>query len=119
MLDRVTKAVVWRWFPELIVGNPHGALGLLPEQLTALGLGGVAAWLGISRQWSVGLALILAGGVSNLIDRAVWGKVIDFVRLTNFSVFNLADILLTSGVLLVIVQKLLLVRKADETGNSL
>lgn len=54
-----------------------------------------------------GLALILGGGLGNLIDRlANHGQVIDFVslRLGPFytGIFNLADIAITTGVLLVL-----------------
>lgn len=54
------------------------------------------------------LALILAGGVGNLIDRLRLGYVIDFidVRLINFAIFNVADILISVGVFLIIVDSL-------------
>jgi lipoprotein signal peptidase len=118
LLDRMTKAVIWRWFPQVIVENPHGALGVLPGQWAVLGLVGLVAWLAVNRQWSVGLALVLAGGISNLIDRGVWGTVIDFMRLGAFSVFNLADVLLTAGVVWVIVGELFFAERRDEAGNS-
>lgn len=54
------------------------------------------------------LALILAGGVGNLIDRLRLGYVIDFidVRLINFAIFNVADILISIGMFLLIVDSL-------------
>lgn len=54
------------------------------------------------------LALILAGGVGNLIDRLRLGYVIDFidVRLINFAIFNVADILISVGMFLLIVDSL-------------
>ncbi len=47
--------------------------------------------------WCV--ALILAGGVGNLIDRLITGSVVDFIdfRLINFAVFNVADICAVVG----------------------
>lgn len=47
--------------------------------------------------WS--LALILAGGTGNLIDRVTRGFVVDFidVRIINFAVFNIADICAVIG----------------------
>ena len=51
------------------------------------------------------LALILAGGVGNLIDRISLGYVIDFidVRIINFAIFNIADICICVGAFLLCV----------------
>ncbi len=48
------------------------------------------------------LSLILAGGVGNLIDRISLGYVIDFidVRLIHFAIFNVADMCITVGAIL-------------------
>ncbi|MGC1678704.1 MAG: signal peptidase II [Candidatus Binataceae bacterium] len=55
---------------------------------------------------SVAFALILAGAAGNLIDRALRGQVIDFIRVhyydLNYPVFNIADSAITIGVVLVI-----------------
>ena len=47
--------------------------------------------------WSIGV--IIAGGLGNLIDRAFYGFVIDFIEPTfiNFAVFNIADCAVTLG----------------------
>lgn len=47
-----------------------------------------------------GIVLIVAGGLSNLFDRVFYGGVIDYFQLYNFPIFNMADLLLTLGVLL-------------------
>ncbi len=46
------------------------------------------------------LTLIIVGAISNLIDRIKFGFVVDYIDLTWFTVFNLADCLITFGVLL-------------------
>lgn len=53
--------------------------------------------------WS--FALIVAGGVGNLIDRIAYGYVIDFVdvRIVKFAVFNFADICAVVGTIMLIV----------------
>jgi len=45
------------------------------------------------------LAMIIAGGIGNIIDRIVFGKVTDMLSfdLINFPVFNVADIGVTCG----------------------
>lgn len=50
--------------------------------------------------------LILAGGVSNLIDRIFRGFVIDYVSLKFFGVCNLADFLIVIGVILLAIKEL-------------
>lgn len=55
-------------------------------------------------RWAVGLGMLLAGAVGNLIDRLVRepgfpvGHVIDMFRLPNFPVFNVADMSITFSV---------------------
>ena len=53
--------------------------------------------------WSV--ALVIAGGVGNLIDRIFRHFVIDYieVRLINFAVFNFADCCVSIGVVLLFI----------------
>lgn len=48
---------------------------------------------------------IIAGGVANLIERLIFGFVTDYIMLSFFPpVFNLADILLTLGVLSLLIK---------------
>ena len=52
-----------------------------------------------------GLSFILAGTIGNGIDRILNGYVIDFIKIKfiDFPVFNIADILINIGVLLLII----------------
>ena len=47
--------------------------------------------------WSIGV--IISGGVGNLIDRVLYGFVIDFIEpvFINFAIFNIADCAVTLG----------------------
>jgi signal peptidase II len=55
---------------------------------------------------SIGFALILAGASGNLIDRAVRGEVVDFIRVhyyaLNYPIFNVADSAISVGVTLIL-----------------
>lgn len=54
---------------------------------------------------TLGLALVFAGGVGNAIDRLTIGYVIDFIEpvFIDFPVFNVADIGVTCGVVIVLI----------------
>ena len=59
----------------------------------------------------VALAMVLAGGLGNLVDRIAFGYVRDFIEYTivytlfkrDFAICNLADVYLTIGVILVVI----------------
>ena len=65
----------------------------------------------------VGLTLVLAGAIGNLIDRATTGYVTDFVDVYwgvwHFWAFNVADAAITTGAALVIIDLLLAGRHAS------
>ena len=64
-----------------------------------------------------GYALIIAGAIGNLIDRFLFGYVIDYIlfytETWSFAVFNLADSFITIGAGLVILDEVLMYRKRD------
>ncbi len=49
------------------------------------------------------MAMIISGGIGNLIDRIATGKVIDFLDFRIWPVFNIADILVSLGCVTLIV----------------
>ena len=64
-------------------------------------------------------ALVLAGGMGNLIDRALAGYVTDMFQTTfiNFAVFNVADICVCCGGALLVVYVLFFWDKDKEAGK--
>jgi signal peptidase II len=72
--------------------------------LVALAVAAVRArWSGASE---IGLALFVAGGASNLVDRLVRGSVVDFLNLgigpVRTGIFNVADVAIMLGAALVV-----------------
>lgn len=68
--------------------------------------------------WSV--ALIISGGIGNLIDRIFLGYVVDFIdlRIINFAVFNFADCCVVIGVIMVFIYVLFLSGRKEKTKEQ-
>jgi signal peptidase II len=134
-VDQITKELVRRFLPlggdpvQVIPGlldlthvqNSGAAFGLLNAAdfpykplvmiaIAAIALIAIAMYatqLGFhERTARVGLSLILGGAFGNLVDRALFGHVVDFVdvywRTTHFWAFNVADAAITIGAILVL-----------------
>ena len=70
---------------------------------------------------AVGLAMLVSGGIGNMIDRTVLGYVVDFIdfRLINFAVFNGADSFVCVGagiLMLALVLQLIAEQKATKAA---
>ena len=70
----------------------------------------------------LGFALVIGGAIGNLIDRAVYGHVIDYVLfhtpVWSFAVFNLADAFITVGAAAVILDEFLARRRERRRQES-
>jgi signal peptidase II len=53
-----------------------------------------------------GFALIAAGAIGNGLDRLVRGHVVDFIHVHFWPVFNVADMLIVAGVVLLLLRRL-------------
>lgn len=62
--------------------------------------------------------LILAGGVSNLIDRIFRGFVVDFVQMIGFGVFNLADACIVISAIMIIFLELKEIKSGSNRESS-
>lgn len=118
-IDQLTKWLIYFNLPindEIVVidglfeithiRNPGMAFGLLPDQrwifITAsiIGISAICVYVfkfsKDSRLVKIGFALVVGGGLGNMVDRIALGEVIDMIHITVFNdffpwVFNIAD----------------------------
>lgn len=128
-LDQVTKALAVAHF-----GSPHRVIGaLLQFSLTkncgaawsfgtgmtwiftvlAISATAVITWMTPrcrNQVWAVALGLVLAGVDGNLVDRLFRapgggnGCVVDFIAFPHYPIFNVADMCINVGAVLIVVQ---------------
>lgn len=86
--------------------SPHARWVLLGVLATAVTLGAlvfiVRRWRELSPLARLGGALLVGGGLGNVYDRLVTGHVIDFIHVEHWPIFNVADIAITLGVLVLV-----------------
>lgn len=92
------------------VENEGMAFGLNKQNLGNIGLSTIILIVIINyiivqkermtRSVVIYLSFIIAGGISNVIDRIWKGAVFDFIKVGNFPVFNFADMCIVCGWLL-------------------
>ena len=141
VLDQIIKLVVYNTIrvagreivliPNILslnyIENYGASFGLLFTQLFLIGLGLVIIIAIIRILFSkkyelnniskLGLSLVLAGGIGNLIDRIFRGYVIDYLDISNlfeFPIFNFADMCVNIGVIIVFIMIIVKTVKAQE-----
>lgn len=48
------------------------------------------------------ILLIIFGSISNLIDRLIFGYVVDYIDCLYFTIFNMADVMITGGIIIIL-----------------
>lgn len=106
--------VIPQWLDLHLVFNPGFAFSLPAPRWILVGLAGVVSVVLVVMivkkkfrplaKW--GAVLVIAGALGNAIDRALDGVVTDFVAVADFPVFNLADMWVTIGAALLILDEL-------------
>lgn len=144
VLDQIIKYVVEMELPfqEAVPVVPHLALYRTWNEGVAFSfLSGMSGWAIVGMRllivvfilwwWKnsgksgalihLGFAMIVAGAVGNIIDRLIYGHVVDYVlfhtETWSFAVFNLADSLITMGAVVVGFSELFLPRNDAKNVN--
>lgn len=123
-LDQMSKFLVlkhiplggaWDYLPELdplfritFITNTGAAFGILPQMGTLLMVIAAVVIIGITffyhllptaYVWTrVALGLQLGGAMGNFLDRLIHGYVVDFIDISFWPIFNIADVSIVSGV---------------------
>ncbi|MCR2803566.1 signal peptidase II [Paenibacillus soyae] len=148
LLDQITKkivsggmevgdqiSVIGEFFKIQLYKNNGAAFSMLPNQRLFFIIVTTAVVIGIIwyilRNRNTGRALqmvalgsILGGAIGNLVDRALYGEVVDFFKLTFgnyiFPIFNIADIGISIGAILILLDMILEERNqgAKAPGNG-
>lgn len=131
LVDQLTKAIVSSMTDPVTIGplyigqvvNPNGFLGAKFSNLLLILIGvliiiGLGIWLVASagrRTVQLGIWLVLAGAVSNLLDRVVYGGVVDIIQIAGLSHFNLADVSIVAGAAVILFGSL---KSKSETAST-
>lgn len=142
VLDQVSKIIVVAYtepgrgitlIPHVLVlrqtSNTGAAFGIMSGRnslvflIAAVIIALTIAWFVIFRKrnspWTfVGLGLILGGALgNNVVDRLARGKVVDFFDLGWWPVFNVADIAIVAGVIIVVVVSAVEIWREEAAGR--
>ena len=133
VIDQISKllAVVYlkpvRDFPLIkdvfhfyYTANPGAAFGMLSDNrwvfmsFSTVMIVGMCVFLFFPKKQSrplfnIAMAIVISGGIGNMIDRIAYGKVVDFFyfKLINFAIFNVADVFVCVGAGLMVLDVIL------------
>ena len=94
---------------------------IVPVLVAMVAVVGWLAWRARRRLLAIAYGLVLGGALGNLADRLLrghHGDVVDFVTLSHWPTFNVADACITVGVALVALGVLLPARHCRDDGES-
>ena len=125
-----TISVLPRILNLVYVKNTGAAFSILSGKTFFLSLISLAVCVGIvwyliknrpeNKLLLLSVSLVLGGAVGNLIDRMLRGSVVDFfeVIFVDFPVFNVADIAITAGAVLLMIYVLFFDREKKSSGKE-
>ena len=122
LVDRITKILVENFIDKDIsiiknifyltyVKNDGAAFSILGSQrlllviLSILALFFIIYYVTKKDKNGIGYFFLIGGIIGNLIDRIFLGYVIDFIGIYTFPIFNIADIFIVLGAILILFEK--------------
>jgi signal peptidase II len=122
LIDRITKILVENYLTKELsviknifyftyVKNDGAAFSILGSQrlllviLSILALFFIIYYVTKKDKNGIGYFFLIGGIIGNLIDRIFLGYVIDFIGIYTFPIFNIADIFIVLGAILVLFEK--------------
>lgn len=122
LVDRITKMLVENFLDKELsiiknifyftyVKNDGAAFSILGSQrlllviLSILALFFIIYYVTKKDKNGIGYFFLIGGIIGNLIDRIFLGYVIDFIGIYTFPIFNIADIFIVLGAILVLFEK--------------
>jgi len=118
-------SMVWNRGVSFGIGQSEGIMRwVLVLLTTAIAIGFFIWLLRVGRKWTgLALALVVGGAVGNVIDRVVFGAVVDFLDFSGIwrpyffnYVFNVADAAISVGAVLLFVDQFLMSREDSAAG---
>ncbi|MFT4305100.1 MAG: signal peptidase II [Candidatus Woesearchaeota archaeon] len=120
ILDQLTKIItknidfeIFSFFGFIYTTNTGAAFGIFKEQttlilfLSIMIIGALIYFIPqIEKENYLGYSLLLGGAIGNLIDRIFLGYVRDFISIWIWPVFNIADIAISIGIILIIINEI-------------
>ena len=122
LLDRISKLLVVNLIDKDIsiiknifyltyVKNDGAAFSILETQrillivLSIIALAFLIYYISKKDKNGIGYFFLVGGIVGNLIDRIFLGYVIDFIGISSFPIFNIADVFIVLGAILILFEK--------------
>jgi signal peptidase II len=114
LLDQLSKFLAIKYLTKYVVYNSVGAYSIGIGKLNFSYISVLALLLFVffipfikkDYQKDIGYYLILSGGISNIVDRFLVRGVVDFIPSKFFGSFNLADIFISIGAAIMILELL-------------
>jgi signal peptidase II len=121
MLTRVENTGAFLSLGDQIPGFLHNVLlSIIPAAFLVLGIWYLIRITTLSNLTLVGICFMIGGGAGNVFDRIIHGSVTDFLYLDfpplHTGVFNMADLSITTGVIIILID---MVRQRRKTPPNL